>query len=171
MIDARKHTAPAAGETPRRQAINDLSMSIRDVIPVANTTERAQLVSDLTAAGAAPSTTNPVSVYRADAPAGARVEWTDDDTTWSRPRETRAGIATGTTSAGGDISVTFSPAFATTPAGVTVSDSNIGAGIGMIFWKVHSLTATGFIARAMNATGTSPVTELTTSFHYIAVGA
>jgi hypothetical protein len=81
-IDARKHVAPAAGETPRRQVINDLSLSVRDPIPVANTTERAQLVTALTAVGQAPSATNPLFVYRADAPAGARLEMTQDGTTW-----------------------------------------------------------------------------------------
>jgi len=45
--DARKHTAPAAGETPRRQAFNDLSLSINDVVPVANDTERTQALLDL----------------------------------------------------------------------------------------------------------------------------
>lgn len=45
--DVRKHTVPLAGEQPRRQAINDLSRSINDVIPIANATERAQLVTDL----------------------------------------------------------------------------------------------------------------------------
>ena len=80
--DARKHTAPAAGETPRRQALNDLSLSIRDVIPVANTTARAQLITDLTNAGVGPSITNPVFVYRADAPLGFRTEITEDGTNW-----------------------------------------------------------------------------------------
>lgn len=71
--DVRRHTAPAAGETPRRQAFNDLSLSINDAVPVANTTERAQLVSDLTAISQAPSTSRPLLVYRADA---ARYEFT-----------------------------------------------------------------------------------------------
>jgi hypothetical protein len=79
-IDARKHVAPAAAETPRRQAINDLSLSIRDPIPVANVTERAQVLTDLTAAGVGPSVTNPVYFHRADLPPRARTEFTDDGT-------------------------------------------------------------------------------------------
>lgn len=45
--DARKHTVPLAGETPRRQAFNDLSLSINDIVPIANATARAQLVTDI----------------------------------------------------------------------------------------------------------------------------
>lgn len=81
-IDARKHVAPAGGETPRRQAINDLSLSINDVVPVANVTERAQLVADLTSAGAPPSSTRPLVVARADAFPGAALEVTQDGVTW-----------------------------------------------------------------------------------------
>lgn len=75
--DIRKHQAPAGGETPRRQVINDLSLSIRDPIPVANVTERAQLLAALPS-----STSAPLYVHRADAPAAARLEYSDDGATW-----------------------------------------------------------------------------------------
>lgn len=81
-LDVRKHKVPSGAEAPRRQAILDLGLSIRDVIPVANTTERAQMISDLTAAGVAPSATNPVLVYRADATAGFELEYTINGSTW-----------------------------------------------------------------------------------------
>lgn len=81
-IDARKHVAPAAAETPRRQALNDLSLSIRDFVPVANATERAQIVADLSAAGTPVSATNPLVVIRADAPVGAPVEISTDGSAW-----------------------------------------------------------------------------------------
>lgn len=68
MTDARKHDTPEASEAPRRTAILDLSRSINDIIPVANVLERAQVVSDLVAEGASPSTTSPVFFGRADGP-------------------------------------------------------------------------------------------------------
>lgn len=80
--DIRKHTAPLAGETPSRQVINDLSLTVNDVIPIANTTARAQLVADLTAAGFTPSQTKPLYVHRADAGTGQELEVTTDGTTW-----------------------------------------------------------------------------------------
>lgn len=80
--DIRKHTAPLAGETPSRQVINDLSLTVNDVIPIANTTARAQLVVDLTAAGFTPSQTKPLYVHRADAGAGLELEVSTDGTTW-----------------------------------------------------------------------------------------
>lgn len=78
--DARGHTVPAAGETPRRQAFNDLSLTVRDVVYVANATARAQLLTDLAGVGLAASATNPVYVHRGDAPDGSRLEVTTDPT-------------------------------------------------------------------------------------------
>lgn len=80
--DVRGHTVPAATEPPRRQALLDLSLSIRDIVYVANSTARAQLVVDLTTAGHAPSPTRPLYVHRGDAPAGQQLEQTVDGTTW-----------------------------------------------------------------------------------------
>lgn len=77
MIDARKHDAFGPAEQPSRQAFNNLSLSINDIIPVANTTERAQVINDLVAAGAGPTSTRPVYVDVAG------VLWrTTDGTTW-----------------------------------------------------------------------------------------
>lgn len=84
--DVRKHTVPAAGDAPRRQAILDLGLSIRDVIPVANTTARSQLISALSAAGQPPSVTNPVFVYRADAGDGVEIEYTINGSAWKTIR-------------------------------------------------------------------------------------
>ena len=81
-IDVRKHKAPIGTETPRRQAFNDLSLSICDVVPVASATERTQLVADLTAAGVGPTAARPLFVYRADATAASEVEYTRDGATW-----------------------------------------------------------------------------------------
>jgi hypothetical protein len=80
--DARKHTAPAAGETPRRQSLNDLSLSINDIIPVANTPERAQYIVDLTAAGFGPTAARPLYFNRADAGGGVERTTNGTDFTW-----------------------------------------------------------------------------------------
>jgi hypothetical protein len=86
-VSARKHIVPAAAETSRRQAINDLAASVNDIIPVANATERAQLVADVVAAGHV--WPRPLYVDRADAPAGAKLERTTDGTTWAPDAYTR----------------------------------------------------------------------------------
>ena len=78
-VDKRKHNAPASGETPRRQSINDLSLSINDWIPVANATERAQLVSDLNGLSIGPTASRPLTVYRQDL---GTIELTVDGTAW-----------------------------------------------------------------------------------------
>ncbi|WP_182112881.1 hypothetical protein [Actinotalea sp. JY-7876] len=75
MADARNHLVPASGETPRRQAIADLSLSINDVIIVANTTERAQKVADL-------GVSRPLVFFRLDAPSGRELEYTRDAETF-----------------------------------------------------------------------------------------
>lgn len=55
------------------------------IIPTANTTTRAQLIVDLAALSPAitPSASQPIMVYRADAPTSARIEITEDGTNWS----------------------------------------------------------------------------------------
>lgn len=104
--DVRKHTVPAPGDAPRRQAILDLGLSIRDVIPVANTTARSQLITAMGAAGQGPSASNPVLVFRADATAGLNHEYTTDGTTWRVLRavdtgwvDISSGLASGFTGA------------------------------------------------------------------------
>jgi len=90
---ARKHTVPAGGELPERAAINRLADSIIDIVPVANTTARAQLLVDL---GWAPSTARPLLVFRGDAPAGGEIEYTVDGTNWRTlwaPAKTPVGIS------------------------------------------------------------------------------
>src|SRR5690606_33152768 len=84
IIDARKHTAPHNDDTPRRQAINDLSLTVNDIVPVANTTERAQVVADLAAAGFPTGSGRPLYVHRMDAPAGSRLEVNDGGSPFRR---------------------------------------------------------------------------------------
>lgn len=79
-IDAKKHTTIAPGENPTRAALAAALLSINDAIPVANTTERAQVVSALNALSLGPTSTRPVSFMRGDAPGLHRLEYTYDGT-------------------------------------------------------------------------------------------
>lgn len=81
--DARGHTVPGAGDAPARAALTDLSLSIRDVAYVADSTGRATLVSDLATAGKTVSASNPLYVHRADATTGRNLEVTVDGSTWN----------------------------------------------------------------------------------------
>lgn len=82
--NARKQTIPAGSDTTisRDTIFKDFGNSIRDVVPVANTTERAQLVTDLTAEGEGPSGAKALVVHRADAPGLHRIESTTNGTVW-----------------------------------------------------------------------------------------
>jgi len=82
--NARKHVIPAGGEQSisRLTVFESFGLSINDVVPVANTTERAQVVSALTAKGRGPSATRPLVVHRADAPGLHRIEYTINGTVW-----------------------------------------------------------------------------------------
>lgn len=82
--NARKHTIPAGSDKSFNRAtiFEAFGNSIHDVIPVTNATERAQLVSALSAKGAGPTASTPLIVIRADAPGMSRAEWSADGTTW-----------------------------------------------------------------------------------------
>lgn len=174
--NTRGHTVPAAGETPSRAAIFGALLTVNDIVPVANTTARQQLVADLTAAGRGPTPSRPLYVTRADAVAGRELEYTTNGTTFRTVATAhgtqRAGsVAVGSpgTSGGGEVTVAFATPMPTANFAVTITDTNVGAGIGMIFWKVRAKTVNGFIARAMPASGATPVVGLTTTFDYVAV--
>ena len=81
----------------------------------------------------------------------------------------RSGPKSGTTSAGGDILVTYATPFPTATTAVAITDTNFAIG-GMIFWKVVSMTPAGFTVRAFPASGSAVYTALATSFLYIATG-
>ena len=78
--NARKHTIPLGTEASftRATLFKQFGQSISDVVPVANVTERAQVVSDLTAEGRGPTSARPLVVIRADARGAHRVEYTYD---------------------------------------------------------------------------------------------
>lgn len=56
--------------------------TLHEFYPVANTTARAQLVTDVGTAGVTISATKPLHVYRADATVGQEHEVTEDGTNW-----------------------------------------------------------------------------------------
>ncbi|WP_261165760.1 hypothetical protein [Microbacterium sp. Marseille-Q6965] len=83
-LNSRKHTIPSGADqsVSRATIFESFGNSIHDVIPVANATERAQVVANLTAEGAGPSAANPIVVVRADAPGLHRVEYSYDGSLW-----------------------------------------------------------------------------------------
>lgn len=80
----RKHTIPSGADKSFNRAtiFEAFGNSIHDIVPVANTTERAQLVAALNAKGAGPTAANPLVVHRADAPGLHRIEYSADGTVW-----------------------------------------------------------------------------------------
>lgn len=86
--NARRHTKPTGTEQSfnRGTLFDAFGNSIRDIVPAANASDRAQLVTDLTAAGQAPSSTKPLVVHRADARGAHRIEYTTEPTgAWWMP--------------------------------------------------------------------------------------
>jgi len=82
--NARKHEVPSEGDLSisRATIFETFGNSIRDVVPVANATERSLLVSELASAGQSPSAERPLFVFRADAPGLHRIEVTVNGSVW-----------------------------------------------------------------------------------------
>ncbi len=78
--DARTHVVPAATDHPSRAELLALSLSIRDLTVVANTTARTTYASAMSTAGQGASTSNPLFVYRTDS---GTVELSVDGTNWT----------------------------------------------------------------------------------------
>lgn len=80
----RKHTIPSGSDKSFNRAtiFEAFGNSIHDIVPVANSTERAQLVTAMNSRGVGPSASNPLVVYRADAPGLHRLEYSTDGTVW-----------------------------------------------------------------------------------------
>jgi hypothetical protein len=87
------------------------SFAGRIIVPVANTTERDALATTLS-----PSSSEPLYVHRADAPAPQRLEWTEDGTTWHTPGGNPSAAGSGTTPAIAAINTTYTKAI-TFPTG------------------------------------------------------
>ena len=82
--NARRHTIPKGDEASftRDVIFSSFGLSINDIIPVANATERAMVIDDLVEKGAGPTAARPVFVARGDAPGLHRVEYTQDGSVW-----------------------------------------------------------------------------------------
>lgn len=75
FVLAEINVPASGGGSPSVTWVAPYAVAAGGVIPVRNTTERA-------AAGTGATTENPVVVYRKDAAAGSRLEYTDDGSTW-----------------------------------------------------------------------------------------
>lgn len=156
--DARGHTVPDGTSAPHRGDLLDLSLSVRDIIYVGNTTERASAATALVA-----SATNPVYTHRADAPAGRELEVTTDGTTWqtlpatpavpyATSAGTVAGFSAGSLAAGTSINsaVTFPSGRFTQPPKVNVTLSTGPGGSQYLVPRALNATATGFTIYVYN---------------------
>lgn len=150
--DARGHTVPDGGAAPKRADLLDMSLSVRDIVYVGNTTARAAAA---TALGA--SATNPVYTHRADAAAGRELEVTTDGTAWQTipatpatpyawSAGTVAGFSAGSLAAGTSISsaVTFPSGRFSQPPKVNVTLSTGPGGSVYLVPRALLATATGF---------------------------
>ena len=82
-LDARRHSVPSGGDAPSRAGwVLGPLLTVRDPIPVANATDRAQVLTDLAAAGIVPSASEPIFFFRADAGTGRELEYTTNGTTF-----------------------------------------------------------------------------------------
>ncbi|NCT90261.1 hypothetical protein GXB85_04740 [Cellulomonas sp. APG4] len=136
--DVRGHEVPDLDSVPDLYEIPQrLSLSVRDPIPVANATERAQVIADLAALPVpiVPSSSEPVYVHRADAGPGLALEYTEDGTDWhtvpatpSVVKREAVGVKTVSVSgsAGGTAAVTF-PAGRFTSAPLVIPAKQTGA--------------------------------------------
>lgn len=141
--NARKHEVPAGSETSvsRATIFETFGNSINDIVPVANVLERTQLVTALTAAGEAPSSTRPLAVLRGDAPAARRLEYSYDGTVWIPA----AGVFDFASKSAAD---TFGTSY---PGLLTVGDKAMVAGFEYVW------TASGWAGTAVNITPDSAV--------------
>jgi hypothetical protein len=108
-LDARRHVVPAPTEAPRRAAFDDLSLSVRDIVYVADIADRAQLVADLTAAGFGPASERPLYVHRVDAPAGGELERTVDGQAWQSILAGVGQAVFASSSGGGNLGTVWAP--------------------------------------------------------------
>lgn len=116
--DARNHVIPAAAGKPERADFDRLSLSINDIVPVANATARAAKVTELTAAGTPPTTSRPLLVWRADAGIGRELEVT-----------TGSGFATYQSGSGMNADISIAVLAGTLDPAKTVWSADWGVGV------------------------------------------
>ncbi|WP_125777200.1 hypothetical protein [Antribacter gilvus] len=112
---------PTVGVTPNMQnALGAFSASVRDVKVAANLTARAQLVSDIQAAGGVIDAAHPLYVHRVDAGTGAELERTIDGTTWVTIFSEVGRSYTDDGAGGGNVTAAPTWAVATDPAQIVL---------------------------------------------------
>ena len=151
-----------------------MARSIRHIVYVANTTERSAVVAAMTAAGNAPSITNPVYVHRGDAAGGRELEFSPDGTNW-RTVPSRIDVAgasaaiqrqvfmktgnvsTGGTNASGDGQIIFPDPFPNGLLVATLTESSLPSNYGAVIlkWTASTSNATRITFRAYQAGGTA----------------
>lgn len=151
--DVHGHDVPDENTVPDLIEIPAaLSASINDYKVVATTTARAQYITDLAAAGITPSTSNPVEVFRSNAPAGLEHEYTTNGTTWyaitagSRsPFAVSAGVASVTISGGSGLEAVTLPSSRFTQAPIVTATIASGSGtLASASVRAISASTTGF---------------------------
>lgn len=80
--DAKKHTTIAPGEAPTRAALAASLLSMNDIVPAANATEQAQLVTALASTPVPVGSSRPLATLRADAAPLHALEYTKDGSVW-----------------------------------------------------------------------------------------
>lgn len=151
-INARKHATFGPDETPTRAALNTAFLTVNDIVPVANSTERAQLVADLTDAGYPPSPSRPLVVDQADHGVLYR---TTNGTTWRRL--TAFAELEGTTVVSSSASATGNPEAVTFPAGLftvaPIVTPQVANSTGQYNATCYDITATGMKVNIYRTTG------------------
>jgi hypothetical protein len=156
-LDARRHVVPAPTEAPRRAAFDDLSLSVRDIVYVADVADRDQLVADLTAAGLGPAADRPLYVHRADLPG---LEWSTDAQTWHQvppppvPEYSAVVQFPPANATAHQLAITFPAGLFTDPPAVTTSVQSTAATDNVVT-HAFGVTATGCTVRMANTAGAS----------------
>ncbi|MEA1264257.1 hypothetical protein MicroSTF_14535 [Microbacterium sp. STF-2] len=145
--NARKQTIPTGAEqsVSRATIFSALGNSIRDVVSVANTTARGQLVNDLVAVGQGPASDKPLVVHRADAPGLHRLEYTVDGSVWLPA----SGVLTFASKAAAD-------SFATSYPGLLTAGDECRVGTVVYRWSGtvwYLPVAGGYVSAGTNASG------------------
>lgn len=187
--DAAGHTTPGASDAPKRAAFLDLSLSIRDPIPVADASARSAALSALAGSTPAvtPSSSRPVFFHQADLPKPYRTIWTQDGTNFISTSghyvwDDATARAAATGAAAGDLGVQLDTKViyrydgsAWIPASIYCvlgknANQNVGTSEVAIVWETEISDLCGMHEPSTNPSRitvpTSGVYEITVSIYY-----
>ena len=121
--------------------------TLHEWYPVANTTARAQYVTDLGTAGVTISASNPARVYRADATVGQEHEYSENGTDWFAVGARFGNEAIRTDDGSGVDTIAHGLGY--TPTSVQLQVTRVGSGSDdiarlahLVVWSVSSTTIT-----------------------------